>query len=103
MSSIEKFFTKIFTVKRQEWSGDSSSNISQGTFNGHIQQGVAKAYQEDLGFRFTKAYTIWCPSDTDVQEGDRLEDGSDTYDVRFLINRGIGDNGHLELIVEKNG
>lgn len=99
--SITRFYSTIFSVSRQVWSGDSSSNIEQGTFTGHIQQGTPKNYQEDLGFRFSKAYTIWCPADTDVQEGDRLEAGSSDYDVKFVIDRNVGNQGHIELIVEK--
>ena len=99
---ISRFYTTTFTTKRQEWSNDSSTLDSQGTFLGHIQQGIPKSYQEQTEFRFTKAYTIWCPADTDVQEGDRLEEGSNTYDVRFVIDRNIGNNGHLEVIVEKH-
>lgn len=100
---ISKFFTTTFTTKRQEFSGDSSALISKGTFIGHIQQGTPENYQEYIGFRLTKAFTVWCPSDTDVQEGDRIEQGSNRYDVRFLINRDINSsrNAHLQLILEE--
>lgn len=100
---IDRFFTTTFTTKRQTWSGDSSSLVEQEDFIGHLQQGVSKTYQENIQFRFSKAWTIWCPADTDVQEGDRLEEGSNTYDVKFVIDRNLGRNRHLELIVEKHG
>lgn len=99
--SIAKWYTTTFTTKRQTWSGDSSALVTQGTFLGHIQQGVDKNLQENLGFRLTKAFTIWCAPDTDIQEGDRIEEGTNKYDVRFSINRNVGANGHLEVVVEK--
>lgn len=101
MIAIDRFFTTTFTLSRQTWSGESSSLVSQGTFSGHIQQGTPENMQENLGFRFSKAFTIWCPATTNVQEGDRLVAGSANYDVRFAINRNIGSNGHIQLIVEK--
>jgi hypothetical protein len=100
---IAKWYTTTFTVKRQTWSGDSSAIVTQGTFAGHIQQGTPENMQESLGFRFTKAYVILCPTATDIQEGDRIEEGGRTYDARFVVDRNIGANGHLEVIVEKNG
>jgi len=100
MSSISRFFTTTFTVQRQTWSNDSSALVSQDSFDGHIQQGTPENYQENIGFRFSKAFTIWCPSDTDIQEADRLSDGTNYYDVRFVVNRNVGANVHLQLIVE---
>lgn len=99
---ISRFYTTAFTVKRQTWSGDSSALVTQSSFSGHLQQGAPENYQQFEGLKFSKAYTIWCPSTTNVQEGDRLSEGSNTYDVRFVINRNVGANGHLELIVEKS-
>jgi len=99
---ISRFYNTTFTVQRQTWSGDSSALVSQSSFVGHIQQGTPENLQEHVGLRFSKAYTIWCPAATNVQEGDRLSEGGNTYDVRFLINRNIGVNGHLEVIVEKS-
>lgn len=100
--SIERFYTTTFTLERQTWSGDSSALVTQGTFLGHIQQGTADTVQEYQGLSISKAFIIWCPPDTDIKEGDRIEQGSDTYDVRFAVNRNIGGNGHIKVIVEKS-
>lgn len=100
--SITKYYTTTFTVTRQTWSGDSSALVSQDSFTGHIQQGVESVYTESLGLRFTKPYTIWCPASTDVEEGDRITEGSNTYDVKYVENRNIGSNGHLHVLVEKH-
>lgn len=102
--SIERFYTDTFTIKRMTWSGDSSASlVVQGTFNGHIQQGTQDRFQEHLGLEFTKAFSIWCAPSTDIQEGDRIEKGSDEYDVRFVENRNVGNQAHLQAIVEKHG
>lgn len=109
--SIEKFFKTTFTVKRQVWSGDSSAEETQGTFNGLIEQGVSKSHDEDTGFRFEKPYTIMCPVDTDIQEGDVIEEieysgdsqiGLKTYDVKYVMKENLAVNKHLEVIVERN-
>ena len=100
--NIERFFTTTFAVFRQTWSGDSSALVSQTSIIGHIQQGTPEVFQQDLGFRFSKAHTIWCAANANIREGDRLTEGSNSYDVRFVINRNIGFNGHLQVIVEKS-
>lgn len=100
--SIKRFFTTSFTVTRQTWTGDSSALVSQGTFDGHIQQASADIMQQYEGLRLTKAWIIWCAPTVDVEEGDRITQGSDTYDVRFIENRNMGANAHLHLICEKH-
>lgn len=102
MSSINRFFATTFTVLRQTWSGDSSSLVSQGTFLGYIQQATSDNLQEFQGLRFGKTFKIWCLPDTDVEEGDRITQGNNTYDVRFVIDRNFGGNPHLEIFVEKS-
>lgn len=102
MRSISRFFTTTFTITRQVWSGDSSALVSQGTFKGHIQQTGADVLQLYQGLRLAKAWSVWCASDTDVQEGDRITEGSNSYNVRFVENRNVGSDGHLQLILEEN-
>lgn len=102
MSSIERFFDTTIAVTRQTWVGDSSSLQTQTSFSGHIQQATADTLQQYQGLRLSKAWKIWCPADTDVNEADRLTVGSDTYDVRFVENRNTGTDGHLLLICEKS-
>lgn len=102
---IERFYTTTFTVKRQVWTSGKSVLETQGTFLGHIQQSVIGSddnLQEYLGQAFSKAFTVWCPPDTDVKAGDRLIEGVNSYDVRFTKDRNIGGNGHLEIIIEKS-
>lgn len=98
---ISKWFTTTFTVQRQVWSGDSSGLVQQGTFDGHKQQATDENLTEHLGLRFSKTWHIWCAVGTDVEEGDTITEGSNTYQVRFIQDRNVGSNDHWELIVEK--
>jgi len=101
MSSIEKFYTTQFTIKRMEWLDSSSDYASQGTFYGHIQQATDENLREYAGLRLTKAFVIWCDTSVNVLEEDSLEEGSNKYDVRFKIERNVGSNAHYHLLVEK--
>lgn len=100
--SIQRWYTTQFTLKRQVFSNDSSALVAQDSFDGQIQQETDERFTQQLGLRFTKAFSIWCPLATDVQEGDRIESGGVTYDVRFVEDRTIGKNSHKHLLVEKS-
>ena len=102
---ISKFFTTLFTVSRQEWSEDSdgqqfSALAEVGTFLGHKQQASAELAQQ-LALNFTKTFTVWCPVDEDIREGDSIEtEAGETYLVRAIQTNDTGNNQHLELVVE---
>ena len=106
---IERFFTTTFTVLRDVFTGSGASqNSSQstiGTFKGQIQQ-ADDELTENLGLAFTETYTIWCAVDTDVEEGDTLQSGNNSYSIRAINKRtyvtGRPQNQHLELVVELN-
>lgn len=73
---IKNFFKTYFEVRRPAWTTDDESNqysqmhtLSQ--FYGHKQQASAELVQS-LGLNFSKTFSIWCPSDTDVKEGDSI-------------------------------
>ena len=82
------------------WYDESCSEQANISFKGHLQQATAELAQS-IGTTFTKTYSLWCPYNTDVQQGDKLTSGSDIYMVRAIITRLVGSNKHLELIVEK--
>jgi hypothetical protein len=98
---IERLFTTNLTVSRPVWTGDSAINTVTGTFGGHMQQARAELAQQ-LGYAMTKTFIIWCPIGTDVQEGDSLTDGTNTFSVRGVQVNNNGANPHKELTVEKN-
>lgn len=102
---IEKFFTKTFTVQRNEYvelDGVYASTEDEiGTFKGHLQQANPQIVQ-NLALNLSTTFTIWCPVGTDVKTGDRLESGGNSYAVRLIQdNSFVGSNTHLELVVEK--
>lgn len=98
---ISKFFTTSISVSRQEWTGNTSALATKGTFKGHIQQATPDVMQQYQGLRHTKAWIVWCAADTDVQEGDRLTADNVDYDVRFVEDRNVGNEGHLQIVAEK--
>ena len=101
---IDRFFNTTFTVLRMSWSGESSAEISKNSFTGHIQQARAEL-AEQLGLTFSKAFTIWCDNNADVEEGDTLNDGNYSYSVKAINKRdyNIGSgNEHLQLIIERD-
>ncbi|MCX6785921.1 MAG: hypothetical protein NTZ18_03675 [Candidatus Komeilibacteria bacterium] len=99
--TIAKFFTTQFTTKRMSWSGESSALITQSTFDGYLQQAAAEL-AETLRLNFTRAFTLWCPLGTDVEEGDLISDGEFDYGVKAINKRDYGTNQHLQLIIERH-
>lgn len=97
---IERFYTTNFSVRRMVWSGDSSSEQSIESFMGHIQQAAAEL-SESMGLSFSKAFTIWCPVDTDIEDGDAVTDGEWLYTVKAVRENKVGINQHLEVVVER--
>lgn len=100
-------FTTEFTVLRDEWTTetvdeveiDKSEEVAVGSFYGYRQQASAQ-YMQSLGLTITKPHIIWCPVDTDVNEGDVLESDFGTDTVRAKQVNRDGNNAHIELIVE---
>lgn len=76
MSAIASWFNRTFAVRRSVWGvdGDLNPNSEEqevSTLQGHLQQAQAELVQ-DLNLSMTKAFTIWCPPDSNVILGDRL-------------------------------
>jgi len=102
---IQEYFNVAFTISRQVWSNESSSEQVETSFNGHLQQATAELV-EDLGLSFTKSFSLWCDKDTNIVKGDKITDSdSNTYLVRAVMSRNYNlsrMNEHLQVIVEKN-
>ena len=104
--SINRLFTKEFVAYRYEVVTDienfkSTQLVEQGSFNGHIQQYNPNP-DENLNLNFTVSHRIWTLPTTDVLEGDIINEGENNYAVRAIQrNDFIGDNKHIELLVEK--
>ncbi len=101
---IERFFTKTFTVKRATWSGESSANVTEGTFLGHIQQ-LTAALAQNLNLDLTRSLRIWCAVDEDVKAGDQITYDGNSYSIQSINTRNYDDasgNQHLEIFVEQD-
>jgi len=98
---ISRFFTKTFTVSRQEWSNESSAEVVKSSFLGHIQSMKSDEAEAQLGIAMTNAFKLWCPIDTNLMKGDRLvgPDGK-IYHVEFIKEWDMGTNQHLEVMVQ---
>ena len=101
MSTIERFYTTTFTVYRLAYVANKGSYSSNGTFLGHIQQAQAEL-QEQLVDMFSRMFIVWCAVGTDIQEGDRINDGTNDYKVKAVRLNNVGANTHLEVVVHKN-
>ncbi|MFA6158894.1 MAG: hypothetical protein WC763_04730 [Candidatus Paceibacterota bacterium] len=100
---ISDFYKTLFVVKRSVWTTDGSDNPYSeeqevGQFMGHIQQAAPELVQS-LGLSLTKSFSIWCPVDTDVREGDSLTSVQGVYSVRAVQQNAVGSNKHLQLVV----
>lgn len=103
--TIERFYITTFTVKRMQWATDGDGNeyseeADASSFEGHLQQSSTEL-AESMGLAFNKTFTVWCPVDTDIAEGDSISDGLYTYHVRALQEFDDGKNAHLELVCER--
>ena len=98
---ISRFYTDTFTNTRMSFVNNRSTLVSVGSFKGHIQQARAEL-AEQLNSVWTRTFSLWCETDTDVQDGDVITYNGDTYNVKAIQLNNIGDNSHLEIIIEKD-
>lgn len=100
--SIEKFFTTSLTVSRESFTGNKATFGNVATILAHIQQATAED-TERFGLRSTKAFSIWCANNSNVQEGDKLTDGAgNVYGVKAVMEDNYaGNNKHFRLACER--
>lgn len=101
---ISEFFDTEFAIERMEWeSGLGGADLAAtGSFFGQLQQASALLVRE-LGLTLSKSFAVWCAVGTDIQEGDQIVADDVRYTVRGVMKNDIGENKHLELIVERYG
>lgn len=97
---INQFYTTQFTVKRQAWNGERSGLVQVATFMGHLQQASSELAQ-NYGMAVSKTFVVWCSLDSNVKVGDKLEETVNSYFVKESSIRAVGNNQHLELILER--
>ena len=103
--TISDHYVTTFTAKRMVWATDGGGNDYSALsdidpITGHIQQSSIQLAQS-LNLAFTKAFTIWCGTAVDVNEGDQLVSGGFTFTVKNKQEFLNGDNAHLELVCER--
>lgn len=103
--SIERFYTTTISIKRMEWSNESSAEVVVDSFSGHIQQANAELASQ-LGEAFGKVFSIWCAKGEDVEAGDTLTiasgDYAGTYSVKAIQLNATGGNQHMEIVAIKD-
>lgn len=99
---IKSYFKTSFTIYRQNWANESSSLQYVAGFKGHLQQASDEEIV-NLADIYTLSHKIWCDESVDIQNGDRITDGTYSYTVRSVNRKDFaGRNKHLEVIVEKD-
>lgn len=100
--TIAKFYTTTFEVRRLTYTSGIGEYGASHTFKGHLQQAsqeqsISQQLQPSL------AYSIWCAPDTNVKLNDTLRVGGRDYSVVAIMEHNtVGDNQHLELLVERS-
>lgn len=102
---ISDHYVTSFTAKRMVWSVDGQGNDQSAlediaSFSGHIQQ-TGPELAQNMGLQFSKTFTIFCSTNTDVAEGDQLVSGGFTYTVKAKQEYLNGRNAHLELVCQR--
>lgn len=102
---ISDFYVTSFTAKRMVWSVDGQGNDQSAledlaSFRGQIQQ-TGPELAQSMSLQFSKAFTIFCSTDTDVAEGDQLVSGIWSYTVKAKQEYLNGRNAHLELVCQR--
>lgn len=96
---LSSYFTTTFSNKRMVWYEETAETQDYLTFKGHIQQ-ISAEMSQNLGMAFTTSFTVWCPLNTDVAQGDIINDGVNDYNVKFVKELTTGTNTHKQLYVE---
>lgn len=99
---IEHTFNKSFDVYRVTYGDDNKSSESTvATFKGHLQQ-TSQELTEQLDLSFTQSFTLWCPVDANITEGDTVKDGTYSYSVKDVRVLDYGQNTHKRVILQRH-
>jgi hypothetical protein len=99
---IKDFYTTEFEVWRSQVKTDANGKFTERakvlTTKGHLQQADAVVAQQ-LGLNFRTTFTLWCDVATNIKNSDEIRIGSNKYTVSGIQRNDIGDNQHLEVII----
>lgn len=104
--AISKFYNTVVSTQRlSDVAGSKRETFATNIANlrCHIQPVSPEAQMPTDGSFYTN-FKMWCASDADVLEGDKVINGSDTYVVRGVMSRNFGQGSgseHLEVMLVK--
>lgn len=104
---IADFYKTTFNVIRQQWTTETqdgeeinySAEQVVSSFLGYVQQASAQL-AVSIGLEVTKAFTLWCPPNTDILDGDIIDGCGKRYTVKGVQINGDGKNRHKEVMIE---
>ena len=107
---IDTKFTTTAEVVRSTWvqeevngvTIDKSTEVVDGTVKGHLQSASAE-YSQYNALSMGKGYRFWCPTNSNVSEGDTLRIQNVDYKVRAVRRLDFGDNNHADIALELIG
>lgn len=103
--SIRKLFNSVASTERlSDVAGSNRESYSANltNFRCHIQPVTGDSQLLGEAGGFFKAFRMYCPSGTDIIEGDKVISGGSTYMVQGTLSRNFGrgsGNQHLEVIL----
>lgn len=101
--SISHLYNKTVNTKRLATVGNSYKEEWQTNLSdlSCAIQPVGAEHQEFSEGAFYKTFKMWCASDTDIQTGDKVISGNDTYIIKGTSTLDFGSDGsnHKSVIL----
>ena len=103
--SIRKFYNTTVNTKRLSDVSGSKKETFQTLITGlqcHIQPISGESQLVGAVGGYYQTFQMFCASDTDIQEGDKIISGSTIYLVRGTLARDFGKSSgskHLEVLI----
>jgi hypothetical protein len=99
---IRRFFDQDVIIKRLSTvSGHRKAFQSTATVEGCVQE-LSRGARQRLGILEERTWIAWFDVDTDIQEGDRIEDEDGVeYLVKEITTKDYGINQHKQVILEE--
>jgi len=94
--SIENFYTTAFTTNRLKTDQTAYQSKLTGKYC-HIQQEGGSPIELQEG-AFYSMYNMWCAI-MDIDIGDQVVIGTDTYQVKEVKTFNMGGNPHMEILL----
>lgn len=102
---IQKFYNTTVTTQRLSDVAGSKKETFQANLVAlrcHIQPISGESQLVGVAGGYYQTFRMFCASDSDIQEGDKVIDGSTIYLVRGTLSRNFGKGSgskHLEVLI----